>query len=533
MAKHVQSEKDLIKRLNKIGIALSSEKNMDKLLELILDEAKAFTKADGGTLYLKSEDGKYLNFKVVKTDSLRIAMGGTHGEINWPPLPLYTEDGKPNISMVAVTCALIGDVINIEDVYDVDGFNFDGTKKFDAGTGYRSKSMLVVPLRDNEDEIIGVLQLINRRVHREKEPFTKDNEHITLSLASQAAMAINNAKLINDLEALLMSFIKTIAAAIDEKSPYTGGHIRRVAKITEILAKALHDDTDGRYKHIRYSEDDFKMLKISAWMHDIGKITTPEYVVDKATKLETIFDRIEYVKSKFELLKKEIELEYMQKKIELLQSGDNDSIATIEDEYKEKIVKADEDLEFLITINKGGEFMADEKIQRLEEIAKYQITQNNQKVNILTENEVFNLGIRKGTLTEEERLKINNHANLTLKMLEKLPFPKKLKRVVDTASNHHEKLSGSGYPRGLDATALTLESRILAIADIFEALTANDRPYKDAKKLSESTKILSFMAKDNEIDADLLRFFYEKELHLEYAKDELREDQIDEAKLMI
>jgi HD-GYP domain-containing protein (c-di-GMP phosphodiesterase class II) len=506
---------------------------MDRLLEMILDEAKAFTKADGGTLYLKSDDGKHLNFKVVKTDSLRISMGGTHGPINWPALPLYLEDNTPNISMVAVTCALIGDVINIEDVYNVDGFNFDGTRKFDESTGYRSKSMLVVPLKDNEDEIIGVLQLLNRREHREKMPFTKDNEHITLSLASQAAMAINNARLINDLEALLMSFIQTIATAIDEKSPYTGGHIKRVAQITEMLAQAIHEDADGEYKDINYNEDDFKMLRISAWMHDIGKITTPEYIVDKATKLETIFDRIEHVKSKFDLLKKDKEIEFLNQKISLIESNSIDKLKELEKTYNETLQQIDDDLEFIITINKGGEFMADNKIERLNQIAEYKIEKDTQKVNILTENEIYNLAIRKGTLTEEERLKINDHAKLSLKMLQNLPFPKKLTRVVDTAANHHEKLSGKGYPRGLDESELTLESRILAIADIFEALSASDRPYKDAKKLSECMKILSFMAKDREIDPKLLKFFYEKELHTKYGKEFLKEEQIDEAKLLI
>jgi HD-GYP domain-containing protein (c-di-GMP phosphodiesterase class II) len=528
-----KEEKNLIKRLNKIGIALSSEKNMDRLLEMILDEAKSFTSADGGTLYLKSDDGKHLNFKVVKTDSLRIAMGGTKGPINWPPLPLYLEDGKPNISMVAVTCALIGDVINIEDVYDVDGFNFDGTRKFDEGTGYRSKSMLVVPLRDNENEIIGVLQLLNRRVRREKLPFTKENEHITLSLASQAAMAINNARLINDLEALLMAFIQTIATAIDEKSPYTGGHIKRVAQITEMIASAINEDTESKYKDINFDADDMKMLKISAWMHDIGKITTPEYVVDKANKLETIFDRIAHVKSKFELLKSQTELEYSKKKIALLESGDIKSAPKLDQELKEKLATIEDDKEFIVRINKGGEFMADELIERLNNIATYKIIENGIEENLLSENEVYNLAIRKGTLTDEERLKINDHAKLSLRMLEKLPFPKKLQRVVDTAANHHEKLSGKGYPRGLDESQLTLESRILAISDIFEALTASDRPYKDAKKLSECMKILSFMAKDREIDSDLLRFFYDKGLHMEYANKELKEEQIDESKLLI
>lgn len=525
--------KDLIDRLNSIGIALSTEKNIDKLLEMILDEAKIYTNSDGGTLYIKDENNKHLNFKVVKTDSLNIAMGGTKNKIDWQPLNLYDENNRPNTHMVAVLCALVGKVINIDDVYNIDGFNFDGTRKFDAHTGYRSKSMLVVPLKDNEDDIIGVLQLINRQRSGEISYFSKDDEMMSLSLASQAAVAINNATLINDLEELLMSFVKAIADAIDEKSPYTAGHIKRVAQITQLIAYAINNDTQSIYKDVKFSPDDIKMLTISAWMHDVGKITTPEHIVDKATKLETIFDRIEYVKSKFDILKKDKEIEFLNKKILLLETNNISDLSILQENYLLQLKQIDEDLDFIISINKGGEFMADDKIEKLKKIANYKITLDNKQENILSENEVYNLSIKKGTLTDEERTKINDHAKLTLKMLENLPFPKKLKKVVDTASNHHEKLSGKGYPRGLNEKDLTLEARILAIADIFEALSASDRPYKDAKKLSECFKILSFMAKDNDIDANLLKFFFENNLHIEYAKKELKEFQIDEAKLFI
>ncbi len=518
-----------IKTLNEIGIALSAENDLNRLLDMILHQAKKFTNSDGGTLYLKSDDGKNLYFKVVETNSLDIKMGGTGGEITWPPLKLYDEDGKQNSQMVATYCALTGEVINIEDVYYVKGFNFEGTKKFDAGTGYRSKSMLVIPMKNYENEIIGVLQLINRLNKDGKSiEFSKEDKDLTLSLASQAAVAITNTKLVKDLEEFLNAVISTIAGAIDEKSPYTGGHIRRVAKISLMIADAINRDEDGIFKKIHYNDDDLKEIKISAWMHDMGKITTPEYVMDKATKLETIYDRIETIKAKFEILKRDIEVEFLRVKMRAIEQNKLDDIVGLEETYKERIIKLEDDFKFIEVCNIGGEFMADEKIDRVQNISKEKIILNGEEINLLTDNEIKNLSIRKGTLTNEERDIIQNHATLTLKMLNQLPFPKKLKKVPDIAGNHHEKLNGKGYPRGLSAKDLTLESRILALADIFEALTAPDRPYKDAKTLSEVKRIIGFMTKDSELDGDLVKFFYDNKLHLEYAKEELNPEQLDE-----
>jgi|GEM_PF-324270 len=490
-----------IEKLTRIATALSSESHMPTLLELILDGAKELTSSDGGTLYLKSSDGKSLNFHVVKTSSLDIAMGGTHGNITWPSLPLYLEDGSPNKEMVAALSAITGEVINIHDVYEADGFNFEGTKRFDAANNFRSKSMLVIPLRNHEDEIIGVLQLINKLDENKNVlVFDEEDKNTSLSLASQAAMAITNRILIKGLEDLLMAFIESIAKAIDAKSPYTGGHVRKVAEIATELAKAISDD-NKKFPHVKFSDEELKQIHIAGLMHDIGKISTPVHIVDKATKLETIFDRIEYVILKCELFR------------------------LMHPELSDKV---DSDIEFLKTINKGGEFMSDALIDRLKDIASQKIVIAGVEQNLLTDNEVYNLSIKKGTLTKEDRDAIIGHAALSLNMLETLPFPKKLARIPEIAGNHHEQPSGRGYPRGLNAEELSLESRIMAIADIFEALTASDRPYKDGKKLSECFKILEFMAKDNEIDAELLKFYYESGLYKDYARTNLKEYQIDE-----
>jgi HD-GYP domain-containing protein (c-di-GMP phosphodiesterase class II) len=506
-----------IHEMHMIGTALSAETNLSKLLDMILVHAIENSNCDGGTIYMMSKDETSLEFKVVKNNSLKIHMGGVKEKITWPNLNLYNDDESENFSMVAAKCALSGDIINIEDVYkNEDGFNFEGTKKFDKNTGYHSKSMLVIPMKNHENEVIGVVQLINHIDERTKEisKFHNVHEEALSALASQAAVAITNVQLIYDLRFLLESFIKSIATAIDEKSPYTGGHVRKVAEITMIIVHALNEADDGKYKDIHYNEDQLNELRIAALMHDIGKITTPEYVVDKSNKLETIVDRIELIRDRLEIIKRDIEISFLKNEISA-------------EEAKLQQEQLENDFKFLEDSNIGGEFMSDDKIERLVTLSKKFYFENGKKMPLINEDELKNLSIRKGTLTEDERHIINNHAKVSLDMLHALPFPKKLNRVPEIAGGHHEKLNGKGYPLGLTADELTLESRVLALADIFEALTASDRPYKDAKTLSESMRIINFMVKDEELDGDLIQFFIDKKLHLKYANQELKEEQID------
>jgi transcriptional regulator with GAF, ATPase, and Fis domain len=292
-----------ITNLSEIGVALSKEKDTDKLLEMILLEAKRIANADGGTLYMMTEDQR-LRFEIMMTDSLNYHMGGTSGkEIPFYPVRLYREDGTPNKSMIAAYVGLTGETVNIEDAYTAEGFDFSGTKMFDQKTGYRSKSFLTVPLKNHQDEIIGVLQLLNAKDPKTDEtvPFSPEVQKLVEGLASQAAVAITNKKLIEDLQVLFESFIKLIASAIDAKSPYTGGHCERVPKITLMLAEAVNNTKEGPLADVHFTEEEMYELKIAAWLHDCGKVTTPEYVVDKATKLETIYDRIHTVATRFEV----------------------------------------------------------------------------------------------------------------------------------------------------------------------------------------------------------------------------------------
>ncbi len=513
-----------IHELVKIGQALSAEKNLDRLLEMIVSEARRFTNADGGTLYIKKELEEALDFSIVQNDSLDVRMGGTGKQITWPSVPLVTEEGRKNERNVSAYCAIYGKAINIKDVYDAEGFDFQGTKDFDKTTGYRSKSMLVIPMRDHEDEVIGVLQLLNARDRKSGEVVSfaaRDEESIT-SLASSAAIAVTNVRLIKGLEDLLHAFVKSIASAIDEKSPYTAGHILRVASLTESIAEAISRADSGIYKDLRFSSDEMAEIRLAAWMHDVGKICTPEYVVDKSAKLETIFDRIELIRHKLEIIKRDAEISLLRRRL------GEEATAPPPDDLTTRMATLEEDLRFLGSVNIGGEFLSDESVRKIEELKRHTYLMAGKKMPLLTEDELENLLVRSGTLTDRERNIINNHVTITIKMLESLPFPKKLRHVPLYAGMHHEKLDGSGYPRGLKQEDIDIRGRIIAVADIFEALTAADRPYKKAKKLSESMRILGFMVKDKHLDEALCDFLVENGLITKYAAQYLQKEQLDE-----
>jgi HD-GYP domain-containing protein (c-di-GMP phosphodiesterase class II) len=512
------------RRLMQIGMSLSAGKNMDGLFELIVDAARKCTNASGGTVYLMSNDAQTLSFAVVQNETLNIRMGGTGEKISWPPVPLKCPDGSPNHSNVSAFAALSGKIVNIGDVYNAEGFDFEGTRKFDAQTGYRSKSMLVVPMKDHEKEIIGVLQLINAQDTETGEviSFSIDSQQMTESLASQAAVALTNSRLIQELEILLESFIKTIATAIDEKSHYTGGHIRRVAELTMSIAEKINGVSEGAFADVRFSDNELNELRIAAWLHDVGKITTPDHILDKSKKLESVCDRIEILKLRFELIKKNYQLARIRSGNEAQVS--DESPDDFEDDYIEKL---EEDYAFLSSVNFGGEFMADEMIERVQRIAKRQYDVDGRSFPLLTEDEICNLSIRRGTLTESEREIVNNHARSTYNMLSQLPFPKKLRHVPLYAASHHEKLDGTGYPAKLSKEHLSLQARIIAIADIFEALTAKDRPYRKGKTLSEALKIMKFMVQDKHIDPELYTLFLKEKIYLDYGRKELSTQQMD------
>jgi len=505
-----------LEQLNMVGASLSAERDINRLLESILVAAKSITRADGGTLYRVTEE-QTLRFEIVRTSSLRYYLGGTTGNpVPFYPIQLY-KDGKPNNAMVAAAAALTGLTVNIADAYTAEGYDFTGTRAFDAKTGYRSKSFLTVPMRNHEHHVIGVLQLINASDPKTGEivPFSASDQRLAESLASQAAIALTNRMLINQLEQLFESFINLINTAIDEKSPYTGGHCQRVPMLTMLLAEAVNDTKDGPLRDFMMTEKDRYELKIAGLLHDCGKVTTPVHVVDKATKLETLYDRIHLIDTRFEVLKRDMEIEALRKKID-------------DKTVRERLRELEDDRRFLHACNIGGERMKDEDIARVKRIAKLRWRDvAGHEADFLTEDEVKNLTIRAGTLTEDERKIINHHIVATIKMLEALPWPKHLTKVPEYAGGHHERMDGKGYPRGLTREQMSVQARCMGIADIFEALTAKDRPYKKGKTLSESLEILGKMKLNNHVDPDLFDIFVRKKVYLRYAEMFLDPEQID------
>ena len=442
---------------------------------------------------------------------------------------------------------------------------------------FHLSSVIVKPIRSlmHENE-----KITNRDFANVQDIQTSILELHQLS-GSLVSMSLSIQEYQKSQEKLLDSIIKVLANAIDAKSAYTGGHCRRVPEIAQKLTKVASDTQDGVFKEFSFeSEDEWREFHIGAWLHDCGKVTTPEYVVDKSTKLETIYNRIHEIRTRFEVLYRDAQIVYLE---EQLHNKDKKQSLEKLHATQNKLI---EEFEFLASANMGGEYMSEEKQERIKSIAKREWTRNfddrlgladvellryegieaqqtpvierllNDKqehlikrVNFDYESykadgfkeevpqylynygEIYNLCVEKGTLTHEERFKINEHVIMTIKMLEQIPFPSQLNKIPEYAGTHHETMIGTGYPRKLSKKDLSVPARIMALADIFEALTASDRPYKKAKTLSESLKIMSFMVKDEHIDGDIFELFLTSGVYLEYAKAHLKPEHIDEVKI--
>ena len=544
-----------INRFVEIARALSAEKQMERVLEMIVSEAQSVTDADGGAIGLVSDDGKSFSYVLVRNKVTGVHLGGVgEKEISLTPLSLTDEvagDGLLETSVVreAETKA-------ISDVDMIGRGTCSNIKQLHEKEGYKCCSLLVIPLLNRQDEVIGLLHLVNARDSGSGEisAFSEHKISYVKALSSNAALALDNNRLIRAQKELFDSFVRLIAGAIDTKSPYTGGHCQRVPVIAGMLADAASSSTAPVLKNFQLSEDERYELFVASWLHDCGKVTTPEYVVDKATKLETNYNRIHEIRTRFEVLWRDADIEYYK---EIAEAPENRR--QLQKELGRQRQQLQEDFGFIAECNVGGEFMAPDRVERLQEIGrqiwqrhfdhrlglsgdeegrldmesevffpvnetlladkeehiqprldggnpygenpwKFTMSVPEQRYNM---GELYNLSIAKGTLTEEERYKINDHIVQTIIMLNSLPFPKEIRRVPDWAGNHHEKLDGTGYPRGLTVDQLSIPERIMAVADIFEALTAADRPYKTPKTLSACIKIMSFMRDDGHICPDL------------------------------
>ena len=529
---HSRDPWQCLDQLNRIGIALSRERDTPKLLETILTAAKSLLNADGGTLYRLDEEHRQLHFEVLRNDSLQLHRGGTSdAPIPFPPIPLYDTTGQPNNNMVVTYAVLNDTTVVIDDAYADQDFDFSGTRRFDQKTGYRSRSFLTVPMKNHEGRIIGVFQLINALDPEtgQVRTFSSADRQLAESLASQAAITLTNHQLIAQLQSLFESLIELINTAIDHKSPYTGAHCQRVPILTMMIAEAARRSDRGRLKDFRPTPEELYEIKIAGLLHDCGKITTPVHVVDKATKLETLFDRIALVDTRFEVLKRDAEIALLTDKLAALERGDAAAIPALEQRFRQRLAELDSDREHLRHCNAGGEFMRPEAQERVRRIAAYRwIGTDGQESDFLSEDEARNLCIAKGTLNPDERIVIEEHVALTLRMLNTLPWPNTLRNVPEYAGCHHEQLDGRGYHRGLSEAELPTPARIICLADVFEALTASDRPYKAGKSLSEVMNILGQMVRDHRIDPDLFDIFVRDGIWLDYARRHLRPEQIDE-----
>lgn len=550
------------------GLELGRERDRMALLHKTLFSGKTLLNCDAGTMYL-----------VTDHKTLRFALRTRDDELPSFEIPLYDEEtGQPVERFVSTYTALHNEPVVIDNIYEETRFDVSGAKRFDEVSRYRTVSMLTVPLTPRDGEVIGVMQFLNAMDPNTGAVTTFNPELVRFvtAMAAQASLALDNYQLIQAQKDLMDSLIKLIAGAIDAKSPYTGGHCERVPQLAMMLAEQACRQTEGAFADFDFkSDDEWREFRIGAWLHDCGKVTTPEFVVDKASKLETIYNRIHEIRTRFEVLLRDATIT----RLEAVASGtDEVEAARIFEARKAQLI---DDFAFVAECNIGGEFMAPEKLERLKRIAeetwvrhfddrlglahgellryegeseavpaqeqllsdkphhilprkdfrafdpKYEFKVNVPE-NLYNYGEIYNLSIGRGTLTEEERFKINEHIIQTIVMLEQLPLPKNMKRIAEYAGTHHETMIGTGYPRQLDGSSLSIPSRIMAIADIFEALTASDRPYKKAKTLSESIKILSFFKRDKHVDADLFDLFLTSGVYRQYAEKYLLPEQIDE-----
>ncbi|MEG3756667.1 HD domain-containing phosphohydrolase [Pseudoalteromonas carrageenovora] len=531
MPQHIKDKTNL-RHLVDISIRLTTEKDSSKLLNEILQVLMSVANADAGSIY-SITDNKQLKFETVINKTLGLHLRGDEDSpIDFPNIDLFI-NGKENETAIVAHAVNSGKYINIPDVYAALPFDMSAARNMDSLTGYRTKSMLTIPLKDHVDDIIGVIQLINVKGENDEIiPFSEELVTLTRSFASLGAISLTNSTLIKGMEELFTTFAETIAMAIDEKSPHTGGHCKRVPALTLMLADAVHDSNKGPLASFTMSEADRHELDVAGWLHDCGKIATPDHIMEKSTKLETIFDRIKYIDAKFEVIKRDLNISYQQEIISALKQNKPIEVKQLERLLDTELKQLSLDRALLKRINVGGEFLGGNELNEIQRIAnKYTLEINGKTMPLLNDDEVENLSIRRGTLTQGERDIMKRHMDVTKNILDALPFPKHLSNVKEYALGHHEKLDGTGYPRGLTKDQMSVPARLMAITDIFEALSAVDRPYKKAKPVSECLNILGVMVNNNHLDADIFAVFIESEVYKKYIIEFANPEQLDEVDL--
>ena len=528
--KDVASNMERLQKLQEYALTIASEHNPEKSMAHILWALKDITRADGGTFYSLRKN--HLVFELMLGPTLT---NNSKSNTQIKPLPLYGEDGRPNKANIACRCALSGEVINVANIALNKDFNFTGVYRLEELTGHKTQSLLAIPLKTNDGQVLGVIELAIASDAEHPHPgFAQEDVNAARFLGMHAAITLSNYQLNQDLQQLFFSMAEVLAYAIDNKSYYTGKHCHRVPEIAMLLLDEVLKNPPPTLANFKLTDDQIKEMRLAALLHDCGKVTTPAHIMDKAFKLETIFDRVHLIATRFEILKRDAYVAYLKKKAEITQGKQRIPLtpameAAIKDARRElmkTVTHYNDDLEFIRRINRGVESMADEDKARLAEIAGYKMVGlDGKESNFLTDDEIKNLAINRGTLTDEERKIINNHIVVTLEMLNQMKFPANLKNIPEIAGSHHERVDGKGYPRGLTGAQMSPQAKILAIADTFEALTANDRPYRQGNTIQESLEIMGKMAVEGHFDLDLFTAFIDGEVYLKFAKEHLKPEQ--------
>ncbi|HVH86218.1 MAG TPA: HD domain-containing phosphohydrolase, partial [Terriglobales bacterium] len=541
-----------IQELNKIGAALSAEHRLDKLLELILTKSRQITHADAGSLYLveavprekpsdespdplavrlregtsglpaaqllKQDDQaparKRLRFRLAQNDSIDVPFQESTMDIDHHSIAGY----------VAAT----GEIVNIDDAYHIEPeIPYSINRKFDEDSGYRTKSILAVPLHDQKDDIVGVLQLINAKrdpkvklhsletVNEQVIPFGGRQRDIVASLASQAAVAVENSRLYENIQRLFEGFVRASVSAIEARDPTTSGHSFRVANLTVALAEAVQRVETGPYANLRFTREEMREIRYASLLHDFGKVGVREEILVKAKKLYPA--QLELVKQRFDFVKRSIQAEKLQQRLDyVLAKGREEYMATLggfDTELRERLEEVDE---FFETVLKADEpsVLPEGSFERLAEIAaRYYRDFDGREKPLLMSDEVRLLSIRKGSLDDNERLQIESHVVHTVNFLKQIPWTSEIRHIPEIARGHHEKLNGQGYPYKLSAPEIPVQTRMMTISDIFDALSAADRPYKHSVTLDHALDILHASVEDGELDASLFRIFLEAKVY--------------------
>ena len=525
--KELFQTRDQLAELNRIGMALMTEHDPDRLLVQILSQARRMTHSDAGSLYLVErgpDESRHLRFKLSQNDTL-------------PDLPLVEFTLPLDRSSLAGYAAITADPLTLEDVYQIPtGSPFSFNRSFDERFGYRTKSMMVVPMADHRGEVVGVLQLINRKTDAGV-PITSEDAAsrfvtayrdrelaIVQSLAGQAAVSIENSRLYAEIQMIFESFVKAAVTAIDQRDPTTAGHSVRVATLTVDIAEVLPRSTTGPYREVRFSPDQLRELRYAALLHDFGKVGVREEVLIKAKKLPpTLFERVE---ARFDLIRRTIEADFHRERAQLLEEAGLDGYRKLADsvrgQFDQRLLQLDE-LHAAVRRANEPSVLPEAAAEILETISKQTFRgPDDSPVPYVTQDELHFLRIPKGSLDERERREIESHVEQTYRFLTQIPWTEDLRNVAEIAYGHHEKLDGRGYPRGVVADEIPIQTRIMTIADIFDALTASDRPYKKALPAERALDILAMEAKEGMLDPALVTLLVDSQIYRKVLEQDWR-----------